>query len=472
MKKLFLKLLKLSVLLTLVLSLFNCGSGDAPSISVQPSQDVFEQEAVERVSSMDILWVVDNSGSMRSFQEKVENEIVSFMRNFTQKDFNDFQIGIISTAAWQGLRRSEYTNWNDESAGFVVEDLPLSAENPLGYDYETDSDDRFQNITSSRLDSEFCSQCDNGNGRDVSIFDNTLLQELRVYCEDPINSCDGDDVFTSLISASIQSLGTNGTGDERAFESIQAARLNPDNSEFFRSNAHTAYIIVSDEDDVSRPSVGCSASDSTGSISCANSFAPSYFKSFVDLASNEILGATVHTLAINSIDEYPDNVIATAQEFEDPANGDSDGPFRETRTFFSPSRLECRTANIEGGPNIFARFFGVRTTELAILTDGVVASLCGDYAESLDNIAQTIIERTSEFFLGDRVPSQQTLDQGLVFVAVRNPGEADFTPIDRDTNGDNGWDYNPSNNSIVFFGDAIPVNGAEVSVVFDRQRFD
>lgn len=477
-KKLFIKQLLASVFVGFFLG---CG-GSSPSISIQPSQNVFEQEAVEKVSSMDILWVIDNSGSMRAYQKKVEDEIVTFMNNFTQKEFNDFQIGFIGTAAWQDLNFDNYSSWNDTSTGFLEEDKPGI------YDYSASPTGRLKTTTWSSLEEVICTFCENRSGRPVSIFNNDLLNELKTYCSGASAPCasvgdvngdtfvDGNDAFINLIKETITSLGTTETGDERPLQSIQAARLNPNNADFFRENTHLATIIVSDEEDSSRPNDvtdyrdNCStnANDSTGEFSCDNNMPSSYFKEFLDVTSNPVLGAKTHALVINSVSTHPDNAIPSENQFSEG----SWGFFRRDPNYFNPANtLECRTANIEGGENGFQRFFAVRTTELAELTGGVVASLCGDYSVSLNNIAQKILEATVEFALGDNEPSEQDLNNNLVFVAIKNPGETEFTTIPRDIDKINGWDYNAVNNSIVFFGEAIPDNGAQISVVFDRDTF-
>ena len=100
-----------------------------------------------------------------------------------------------------------------------------------------------------------------------------------------------------------------------------------------------------------------------------------------------------------------------------------------------------------------------------------MASLCSNFSEALRDIAEGISQQATEFLLRDQI-SQQTLDENLVFVSVKNPGESEFRPIERDTSRTNGWDYNATNNSVVLFGEAIPVEGAEVSVTFDRQEFN
>ncbi|MEK6705623.1 MAG: vWA domain-containing protein [Bdellovibrionota bacterium] len=48
-------------------------------------------------SMVDILWVVDNSGSMGTYQQQVINNADMFIREFTKKTVLDWRIGLIST---------------------------------------------------------------------------------------------------------------------------------------------------------------------------------------------------------------------------------------------------------------------------------------------------------------------------------------------------------------------------------------
>jgi hypothetical protein len=58
------------------------------------------QQAAETVNNkIDILWVVDNSGSMDSLQANLNRNFSSFINNFQSKGF-DFQLGVTTTDAY------------------------------------------------------------------------------------------------------------------------------------------------------------------------------------------------------------------------------------------------------------------------------------------------------------------------------------------------------------------------------------
>jgi len=534
----FTKLLKCSLGFLLITS---CGSGDDPSISIQPSQDIYEQAAIERISSMDILWVIDNSGSMKSFQDQIRDNFISFMQDFTARNYDDFQIGVTVTDGFKDFNNDEFSNWSGINSNLTSADLPCDEGQTTGcHDYSSVGGltDRFSTTNRSQLKGATCDECYSdpqdestiAQGRVVRILSQDILAELRTVCEvlnndaDTTNNCEkddspgvlatGDEMFLELFDSIIDNTGVSGSGDERAFQSIQAARLNPLNKNLFRDSTHLAVVIVSDEDDTSveDTSTRCAGyrqKDEYGALYCPNSYEPSFFKDFLELGANATLGVTVHNMGLNPkgsgysrslflengflsvfegeaeadripardkyisgmLNDYNDNEVLPLGDFDFRVNN-MDQVRYQSWVDNEADRKECRTIQIPLANNIFQRFFSRRHTELAESSGGVVASLCSDFAVSLQNIAQTIIERTSEFFLGDNVPSQSILDQNLVFVAIRNPNETEFTTITRDSNQVNGWDYNSVNNSIVFFGDAIPQNEAEISVVFDRESLN
>ena len=545
----------------------SCSTGDLPSLSIQPSQDVYEQDAVEKTSSMDVIWMIDNSGSMKPFQDQIRKNFISFLKDFTSKNFDDFQIGVSVTDGFLDFNFDIFKDWNDLTGKFLASDLPCKDDETSDcYDYEEDTKGRFRSevtseglsYTNSDLKYTNCDVCYSdpndkstiSGGRDIRILSNLVLDELRHICElvnnddDTTNNCEdvndpgvkisGDEKFLDLFDQIIASVGLEGSGDERALQSIQAARLNPRNKDLFRDETHLAVIIVSDEDDMSvNQQAHCKGTvfdDNSGALYCSNPYPTLFYTDLLELATDKTLGVTVHNIGINPKGDgyqgdyfkgpeflnifrharnpeaartayisgmknnYDDN--SSVVTYESITNDDGNivtekkiipaedleyrisGPLHNRSPFQSwtdndPERKECRTIAIPGIKNGAARFFSRRNTELAESLNGVVTSLCADFAESLENISKKIIEATSEFFLGDdNVPSQAILDQKLLFVAIKNVGEDLFTTIARDKTRANGWDYNPINNSIVFFGDAVPENKAKISIVFDREALN
>ena len=358
-------LLKSSGFLIIAVIFINCGAGDNTSISVQPSQEIFDQLTpieVKRFASMDILWVVDNSSSMKIYQDKIRVEFDKFIKNFTEQDSNDFQIGVTTTSAYEHLdltveddllvNDGKYVDWNNKGNGFKDRDKPCTETITTDcYDYKGDEENRFKPETRcSELINRDCSDlifadCDvcngpdgePGMGREISILSNSLLDELRLICDDESENANGKcetcntksssgagcagelrdpatgrEKFIDLFDWMIVKAGTRGNLNERAFQSIQATRLNPKNAELFRDSAHLAIIIVSDAEDDSRPNETlksnhkgiCVFTDELGILQCSNMYSPSYYKDFLEKVSNDVLGVSVHNIGLNPKDGY------------------------------------------------------------------------------------------------------------------------------------------------------------------------
>ncbi len=163
--------------------LVSCGEKD-PSFSLFSESDVFYQTVTNK---LDILWVMDNSGSMQNLQTNVANNFNSFISDFVDKNY-DFQIAVTTTDTW----RAPYIN---------------------------------PNLAKFR---------DGADGNNSGVF--------VITPETP-------NVIQTFITNITQ--GVNGGGDERAFQSFKEALSSPLNAGFVRDDGFLAVIIVSDEEDFS-----------------------------------------------------------------------------------------------------------------------------------------------------------------------------------------------------------------------------
>jgi len=184
------KFLKLAMLGAFTALASGCGSS-SPSFSLLPASQSFQQTQGVFNNKLDILWVVDNSGSMQPFQQNVANNFSSFISSFQSKGY-DFHIGITTTDAYR--------------AGTAFQN----------------------NATLSLL-------------RDGT----NATSHTGVFIMLP-NTPNLNSVF---VTDALQ--GANGSGDERAFSSFRETLNNPGNSGFLRANSFLAVIILSDEDDFS-----------------------------------------------------------------------------------------------------------------------------------------------------------------------------------------------------------------------------
>ncbi len=334
------------------LGLVGCGQKDA-SFDLLAESTSFNQSAAEVNGKIDILWVIDNSGSMDTSQQAVAANFSRFIEKFQANGF-DFQIAVTTTEAYKDvfsptLLKSRY------SMGSYTDGLGATVTAPAI-------------LTPTTPDLE-------------KAFKANILR------------------------------GINGSGDERAFQSLKASLANTDNQAlgFPRADAHLSVIIVSDEDDFSW--------DGTGSLD----------------------------------NMYSDSRLHTAQsyvDFLDGLTGSTTGNRHHSVNTIAIFDETCRTG-LGGG----VRKIADRYRALTELTGGILGSLCDDFGTTLASISSRTIELSTRFYL-DRVPAAGTLRVYVNGVEV----PADST---------NGYSYDATNNSISFYGTAVPAAGAQISVTYD-----
>ncbi len=180
--------------LGLSLPLLGCDKG-ADSFSTLPDQASFQQVAVYAPKKIDVLWVIDNSGSMATSQANIATNFNSFIHRFIQYNY-DFHMAIVTTDGWH--------------EGFYA------------------------------------------NNTDAHFRDGLGANHSGVYVMDK-NTPNITSVFTTNVQQ-----GINGDGDERAFESMKLSLSDSWNGtkNFRRADAFLAVIMVGDEDDFSNSTTG------------------------------------------------------------------------------------------------------------------------------------------------------------------------------------------------------------------------
>ena len=158
---------------------------------LQGEQNTFQQSVTQTNVKVDILWVVDDSGSMESSQQNVAANFQSFINKFQSTNF-DYQIAVTTTGAWRA---------------------PIDNDSSLS---------RFRDG-----------------------LDETSHTGITVIKPD---TPDLEQTFITNIKQ-----GTSGNADERGWQSIAAALTNQDNlnEPFPRQDAILAVIVLTDEDDFS-----------------------------------------------------------------------------------------------------------------------------------------------------------------------------------------------------------------------------
>lgn len=88
------------LLLALFGGLTACGDA-SPTFGLLPEKDSFRQGASKTLNNqLDILWVIDNSGSMQPFQDELSNGVNSFINDFVTYGY-DFHLATTTTEAYR-----------------------------------------------------------------------------------------------------------------------------------------------------------------------------------------------------------------------------------------------------------------------------------------------------------------------------------------------------------------------------------
>lgn len=255
-----------------------CGNGDS-SYSLNADGETFNQASSTVNTKIDVLWIVDNSGSMASSQQNLATNFPSFINKFTEKAF-DFQIGVNASDAY--LAQSPL--WNN-----------YYNQNPKPVYYEG----QIQSMKGKFRD---------GVGNSHSGFFVLTPSTPNLHQNFVINAM----------------LGVNGRGDERMFQAMEQTLLSQHNAGFVRNDGFLAVILLTDEDDFSNPAT-------TSYNSYVNQLTPvSYYVSLLDAVTGTS-GATrrynVNTISVpdqaclNSIFNGAQRIGVRVQQLADATGG-------------------------------------------------------------------------------------------------------------------------------------------------------
>jgi hypothetical protein len=242
---------KLCVLAGAVMALSACSdkSGD---ISILSDSDTFYQSTSVN-NKIDIMWVVDDSGSMSDNQTNLSSNFNAFINDFVTKGY-DYHMAVIGTGAYT----YNYTAYNNETG---------SGGTSAGCIGGTTSN---QNVIRFR----------DGNIYTGTTSDNTGVRVITSLMNNAI------DLFKVNVK-----VGTDGSGCERGFQSLRAALNSPLNSgyNFRRNDAFFAVILIGDENDTSKKDDGSNyANDNAYSAA---------FTQFLDNYTNSQAGNRRYTIS-------------------------------------------------------------------------------------------------------------------------------------------------------------------------------
>lgn len=364
-------------ILIAVVSAVVVGCGKESSFSLLSEADSFTQDVAFN-TKVDILWVIDNSGSMQSSQNNVATNMQAFIQSFTTRDL-DYKMAVTATDAW-----------------------------------------RVQFAPSPHT----CSTFRDG----IRIGVNCSTVSGRPYSGIPVmlpTTPNLETVFLTNVLITDDAAGYFGSGDERAFQSMMRTFEEPNNAGFLRPDSFLSVIIVSDEEDFSH--------DHTG---------------FTENLNDPAL------YSISSVVSFLDTLTTST-----PTNR------RYNVNAMTVLDSVCR-ARLGGATKVNQRYLSlvdsVNTSFSIDEMKGKKTSLCGNFANDLESIADGILSLSSKFAL-QRIPIPETIAVKVNGAVVPN----------KDTNPahDGGWFYDSATNSIYFTPSYVPTAGARISIVYDPAAF-
>jgi hypothetical protein len=287
MKKSASKKLTTAIMAMMAITAVGCESKKA-TFSLLSEENVYAQSQTYVPRKIDVLWVVDNSGSMDTSQKQLAENFQSFINRFETLKF-DFHLGVAATDSWKSL-------FVEGSTHSLLRD---------GYDSHSG----------------------------VFVIDR--------------NTPDLSSVFMTNVK-----LGVRGTGDERAFQSFKATLNNPNNANFRRPDAFLAIIIVSDEDDFSHPSYTFNHGDyndpTLEKVSEYVDFLDQYTEKdpHSTLRNYSVSAITIQNqecvaqLGTDGFDRYPGKRYLELAEATGGIKGDLCGPFGQTLEIISDAIID------------------------------------------------------------------------------------------------------------------------------------
>jgi hypothetical protein len=229
---------KIALVATYILML-GCGDNPSRTFSVLAESESFKQDTLIATPAVDVLFVIDNSGSMASSQTALSNNFAAFINKFNALGY-DYQIGVTTTQAYRVLYS---TDANKVEKFSRLKDGHTGA--PTGVRIITP---QTQNIN--------------------TVFINNILQ------------------------------GIDGSGDERGFQSLKSTLAEPLNASFHRPGVFLAVVIVTDENDFSWNGSSSKSSSTDPALHTVQSYVD-YLKTYTNTTTSE-LNFNVSTVGVFS----------------------------------------------------------------------------------------------------------------------------------------------------------------------------
>ena len=343
----------MSAMLIAMVGTIGCSSSER-SFSILAETEIFDQEDVKLSQpKIDILWVIDGSGTMENHQANLANNFGAFINDFISKDF-DYHMAITSTDAW--VREVNYNG-----GGCTGSPNPTLNPNTL---YRSSADCDMTLATYGGLTHFRDGDIYGARNGTAGVRSGQFMLSNLMAPQDVLN-----------IFALNAKVGVRGDGSrESGLASIRAVlRRNEDGSigysnethsqlsNFRRQDAFLAVIIVTDEDDQSRKQNNTNYANTNEYVSS--------FKTFLDNYTSSVDGNrkyNVSSIVINDINNCAYGLHAQA-----------------TQAF--------------------------RYVAISEATEGVVGNICSnDFSSELLNISKQIVQLSTRFQL-NREPIENTI---------------------------------------------------------------
>ncbi len=244
--------------IAVVLFFVGCDKGGG-SFSVLSESATLNQEVTYTPRKLDILFVVDNSGSMNNFQQQLVDNFSSFINRFITRGY-DFKIAVTTTEAY-----------------------------------------RYQQLALTGTCSSYCEE-GRVQFRRGSASNPFVIDKANYDLSNPT----GQTTLKNDFIANAH-MGTDGSGDERALSSFVSAlnyKTNSDgtpspNAGFHRADAFLAVVMISDEEDFSQTGTG----GLNESYSNPNLVPVANFKSSLESFTGGIAGSDFSVSTISILDQ-------------------------------------------------------------------------------------------------------------------------------------------------------------------------
>ncbi|MCC2678004.1 MAG: hypothetical protein K0R29_580 [Pseudobdellovibrio sp.] len=311
-----------------MLMLGSCDKGGG-NFSMLSSSAQYEQASTFVPRKLDVLFVVDNSGSMSSSQAALAANFPSFINFFKNKGY-DFKIAVTTSDAFYG--------------------------------------DQFATTS--------CSLCNAEQTR----FKSGTNPKIYVIEED---TPDLENVFAANVN-----VGINGSGDERAFSSFKAALNSSLNTGFHRPDAYLSIVIVSDEEDFSHDDINMNESYTQPTLHTIASY-KTYLENFTQGTAGEDF--SVSTISI--LDTTCRNSLGSGRKVGTRYMELADATLGTKNSLCSNFDAVLNNISNTIASQIVATFHLSRTpieSSLRVLVDGVLVPQDSTNGWTFDSVANSV----------------------------------------------------------------------------------